>query len=154
MCWGKLTGYCHFWHDFFEGSDSDGPASFFPVLWWCCYVVFLPIRFLLKILLVKGLAVVFKNKYKSHFFDLVMSFGRSLQANEYRTNLFWVLLWWKRLRIYVHSVCLFNLCTQSGAIYFTNHSCWCSQSSNNGISILFIFLGVLLTESFNLKQTC
>lgn len=108
---------------------------FFPLL-WCCYVFFLPIRFLLKILLVKGLAVAFKNKYKSHFFDLVMSLGR------YETS---------------ENLCAFytfNICTQSGAIYFTNHSCWCSQSSNNGISILFIFLRILLTESFNLKQTC
>lgn len=76
--------------------DSGGTTSFFqlaenviPVE--CVMTLLFPTKeILLRILLVLGLGMVFEKKTPC-FFDLLMSVGRSLQANERRTSLFYTI---------------------------------------------------------------
>lgn len=53
-----------------------------------CELFFLPIRFSLRILLV----IESGFKKDNHFFDVVISVGRPLQANECRTKVFGIIM--------------------------------------------------------------
>ena len=153
MCWGKLSRNCYFCHDFFffwkTESDSDyifdllRIQSLFNMLQ--CWLFFLPIRFLLKMLLVIGLGF----KKDNPFFDVVRSVGRSLQTNKCRTKVFWIIMVEAFQNLCIIDIYLIFVHRLEQLYSLVIHS----DGVRAAIVVSFSSLEFFFTESFNLRQT-